>query len=74
MPEKETVFSSKIAYGGVFSFKELYKFCYEWLKEETGLDISENKYEEKIVGESKNIVVEWKGEKKLQTTLSLKLK
>ncbi|MEK6841747.1 MAG: hypothetical protein AABX91_01185 [Nanoarchaeota archaeon] len=65
MPEKETVFSSKIAYGGVFSFKELYKFCYEWLKEETGLDISENKYEEKIVGESKNIVVEWKGEKKV---------
>jgi hypothetical protein len=65
MPEKETVFSSKIAYGGVFSFKELYKFCYEWLKEETGLEISETKYEEKIVGESKNIVVKWAGEKKV---------
>jgi len=65
MAEKETVFSSTIKYGGVFSFKDFYKFCHEWLTEETGLDISEGKYEEKIKGEEKEIVVEWAGEKKL---------
>ena len=66
MPEKETVFSSKIKYNGVFSFKDFYKFCYDWLKEETGLDpLVEGKYDEKIAGDSKNIIVEWKGEKKI---------
>ena len=39
MPEKETIFSSKVEYSGIFSFKEFYKFCYQWLKEETGLEV-----------------------------------
>ena len=61
MTEKETIFSSNIKYTGVFPFSSLYKFCYEWLTEETGLDISENKYSEKLSGDSKNIEVEWTG-------------
>lgn len=65
MAEKETVFSSKIKYNGVFSFKDLYQFCYDWLTEETGLDISEKKYSEKISGDSKRIDVEWEGAKKM---------
>ena len=65
MPEKETVFSSKIKYTGVFSFKDFYKFCYDWLSEETGLDMSETKYTEKIEGTAKKIEVEWEGSRKL---------
>ena len=66
MPEKETIFSSTIKYEGIFGFKDFYKFCYDWLKEETGLDpLKETKYEEKIAGDKKEIKVEWKGEKKL---------
>ena len=65
MAEKETIFSSTIKYNGIFSFKDFYKFCYEWITEEMDMEISENKYEEKITGDSKNIVVEWAGEKKL---------
>jgi len=66
MAEKETIFSSKIKYSGIFSFRDFYKFCYEWLTEETGLDpLAEEKYEEKIKGDTKEIVVEWKGEKNL---------
>ena len=65
MAEKETVFSSTIKYKGIFSFKDFYKFCYDWVKEEMDIGISENKYEEKIVGDSKNIMIEWAGEKKL---------
>ena len=63
MAEKETVFSSKIKYKGVFSFKDFYKFGYDWLKDEMGMDISEKKYEEKIKGDSKDIEVRWSGEK-----------
>ncbi|MEK6840671.1 MAG: hypothetical protein AABX79_01830 [Nanoarchaeota archaeon] len=64
MPEKETIFSSKIKYSGIFSFKDFYKFCYDWLKDETGLDLVEDKYSEKIEGAAKNIAVGWSGEKK----------
>lgn len=65
MSEKETIFSSKVEYGGVFSFKDFYKFCHAWLKEETGLDVIEDKYEEKIAGDSKEIIVDWTCEKEV---------
>jgi len=65
MPEKETIFSSKIKYAGVFLFKDFYNFCYEWLTDETNLSITEKKYEEKLVGDAKNIKVEWEGTKKM---------
>lgn len=63
MAEKDIIFSSKTKYNGIFSFSDLYKFCYDWLKEETGLDISEDKYNEKLSGDSKKIDVEWTGER-----------
>ena len=65
MAEKDTVFSSKMKYSGIFSFKDFYKFCHEWLTQETGLSISEEKYSEKITGDSKEIDVVWAGEKKI---------
>ncbi len=65
MPEKETIFSSKIKNTGIFSFKDFYKFCYDWLTEETGLGLGEDKYTEKIEGATKKIEVEWTGERKL---------
>ena len=58
MAEKETIFSSKVQYGGIFSFKEFYKFCHAWILEEMGMDISETKYEEKIAGD---ITQWWEG-------------
>ena len=65
MPEKENVFSSKIKYDGLFSFKEFYKFCYDWLVDEADLLVKEEKYSEKLSGNSKNIEIEWVGTKKL---------
>jgi len=63
--EKDKIFSSKVKYEGIMDFKEFYKFCYQWLSEETALDIIENKYAEKISGDSKNIKVEWAGSRKV---------
>jgi len=66
MAEKETIFSSTVKYEGIFLFKDFYKFCYEWIKEEIRMDpFNEIKYEEKIKGDEKEIVVEWEGEKEL---------
>jgi hypothetical protein len=47
------------------NFKEFYKFCYQWLTEESLLDLMEGKYAEKISGDSKGIDVEWTGARKV---------
>ncbi len=74
MAEKDTIFSSSLKYKGIFSFKDFYKFCHEWLTEETGLDISEDKYVEKLTGDSKNIDVEWTGTKKVTDYFKFEIK
>jgi hypothetical protein len=65
MAEKDKIFSSKIKYNGIVDFAAFYKFCYDWLKEETGLSISENKYTEKLAGDSKSITVDWTGTREM---------
>jgi hypothetical protein len=65
MVEKDKIFSSRVSYDGILDFKDFYKFCHKWLSEEAGLDVVENKYSEKISGDSKNIKVEWMGARKV---------
>ena len=62
MAEKNIVFSSKVKYDGIFSFGGFYKFCYDYLMDEMGFSVAEGKYAEKVIGDKKEIVVEWKGE------------
>jgi phosphopantetheine adenylyltransferase len=61
MAEKDTIFSSKVTNTGIFSFPDLYRFCYDWLTDEAQLKIIEEKYAEKLMGDAKNIEVIWKG-------------
>ncbi len=65
MAEKDTIFSSKVKYKGIFNFKDFYQFCYEWLSDETGLTVEEEEYSEKISGPVKDIDVKWSGSKKV---------
>ncbi|MEM4326011.1 MAG: hypothetical protein QXU40_01795 [Candidatus Pacearchaeota archaeon] len=75
MAEKDTIFSSKIKYDGFFSFKDFYKFCYDWIKDEMGFDaLSESKYEEKVKGEEKEIKVEWGGKKDMTDYFRFEIK
>jgi len=74
MVEKDKIFSSKIKYNGIFSFTDFYKFCYDWLTEETGLNVAEKKYAEKLSGNSKNIDVEWEGTKKVTDYFKVEVK
>ncbi len=74
MPEKDTIFSSKIKYTGIFSFKDFYNFCYDWLTQEFILDVAESKYTEKIIGDSKNIDIEWIGERKVTDYFKFEVK
>jgi hypothetical protein len=74
MPEKETVFSSKVKYDGIFSLSDFYPFCHDWLQEETGLDVVEDKYKEKLSGESKEVDIEWTGGRKLTDFFKFEMK
>lgn len=75
MAEEDQVFSSKIKYDGIFTFKELYKFCHDWLSEETNLsDFEEGKYGEKLAGDKKEIDVEWTGQRNLSDYFKEKIK
>lgn len=73
MAEKDKIFSSKIKYDGIMDFKDFYKFCYLWLTEESGLDVVESKYAEKISGDSKGIKVKWEGSKKVTDYFQFKV-
>ncbi len=64
MSEKDTIFSGKIKQAGLFSFKDLYSFMFEWL-EEDGYNVIEKGYSEKIAGDSKDIEIKWEAKKKV---------
>ncbi len=74
MAEKDKIFSSSMKYTGIFSFKDFYKFCYDWLTEETDLDISEDKYSEKLIGNAKDIKITWTGVKKVTDYFKFEIK
>lgn len=68
------IFSSKVKYNGIFSFKDFYRFCYDWLGEEANLFVIEDKYVEKLSGNSKEIDVEWSGIRKITDYFKFKVK
>ncbi len=73
MPEKDKIISNKVKQSGIFNFKELYKFAYTWLSDEEYF-VSEDKYSEKIAGDSKEIEITWKAERKISDYFKFSLK
>lgn len=64
MPEKNEVYANKVKYEGVFSFKDFYQFCYDYLSNEKGFgNLTEKSYKEKIKGNEKDVEVEWEDKK-----------
>lgn len=58
MAEKDRIFKGKIRQTGIFSFKDLYEFLYDYLTDQN-YDIFEIKYSEKLKGESKDMEIKW---------------
>ena len=73
MSEKDQVFKGKIKQTGIFTFKDLYSFVYDWLKEE-GYDVFERTYSEKIVGDSKNIEIAWEATREISDYFKFMIK
>ncbi len=64
MPEKDKITEQKVKYSGIFDFRETYQFIHRWLIEE-GYKVEEQKYQEQIQGEEKNIEIKWVAEKNI---------
>ena len=64
MSEKDSIYKGKVVQKGIFNFKDVYEFLYDYLVDEN-YDISENKYVEKLDGQSKNIEIIWSATKEV---------
>ncbi len=58
MSELSPVYDGKINHGGIFDFKELYKFMFDWFKDYQYL-LHEKKYSEKVKADGKELEIEW---------------
>lgn len=58
MADKEVITKERLEHEGIFDFRELYKYAYDWLKEEN-YGTTEKKYSEKVTGNEKEIRIEW---------------
>jgi hypothetical protein len=58
MVETSLVFDGKVVHAGIFDFKEVYKFLYEWISSYQ-YTILETKYSEKVKAEGKELEVVW---------------
>ena len=64
MAEKDLTLKEKIEHFGLFDFPGLYSYVHSWLKEEN-YGVNEDKYSERVSGNKRDLLIEWKATKKL---------
>jgi len=73
MTESSLAFSEKIVHAGIFDFKDVYKFLYEWFVSYDYV-LVEKKYSEKIKGNGKEVEVVWECYRKISDYFRYKVK
>jgi hypothetical protein len=71
--EADLIYETKIKHVGLFNFKELYKFFFEWFTSYQYI-VAEKRYEEKVTPEGKDIEVEWECYRKISDYFRFKVK
>ena len=71
MAEKEPIIKEKLNHSGIFDFKAFYGFAHSWLKDE-GFGVIEEKYSEKVSGNSRDILTVWSINKRLSDYFEIK--
>ncbi|MCA9485691.1 MAG: hypothetical protein KC506_02505 [Nanoarchaeota archaeon] len=64
MAEKDQILKEELEHSGLFDFKGIYSFLHSWLIE-SNHDVDEEKYGEKTSGNSRDIDIQWKAQKKM---------
>jgi hypothetical protein len=59
MSEKDQVSKEKLEHTGIFDFKAMYSYAHDWFKSD-GYGVVEEKYAEKVKGDSRDLTIEWK--------------
>ncbi len=72
MAEKDLVLKERVEHSGLFDFSGLYSYVHAWLKEEN-FGINEDKYSEKVSGNKRDLLIEWKATKKLSDYFKLEI-
>ena len=72
MAEKDLVLKEKVEHSGLFDFSGLYSYAHSWLKEE-GYGINEDKYSEKVNGNKRDLLIEWKATKRLSDYFKIEI-
>jgi hypothetical protein len=72
MADKDQQLKEVLEHSGVFDFKGLYSFAHTWLKDER-YEVYEERYSEKVVGNAREIAIEWKCTKKLSDYFGLEI-
>ncbi|MDO8459599.1 MAG: hypothetical protein Q7S74_00675 [Nanoarchaeota archaeon] len=62
MADRDQILKEKVEHSGVLDFPALYSFIHSWFKEE-GYGVIEEKYSEKVGGNTRDIDIEWKASK-----------
>ena len=64
MGVKDIIIKEKLEDSGIFSFDEVYSYAYTWFKDE-GFGLVEEKYNEKVSGNTREIKFDWVASKGL---------
>jgi len=73
MAEKDTIFSEKVKYTGIWDFAQVYRFLYDLLVDK-GYTVKEKGYSEKVKADGKEIEIKWEAKKKISDYFRFVLK
>jgi len=73
MVEKDKVFAGKVKYVGIWSFKDVYRFVYDWFID-NDYDLTEKNYSEKVKPDGKEIEIKWEAMRKISDYFKFTIK
>jgi len=73
MAQKKQVIKEKFKHTGYWKYKEVYDMLYHWFKEHN-YNVKEDLYNEKIIASGKEVIINWKGEKKITDYFKFQIK
>jgi len=72
MSEKITAYKGKIKHRGLYPFKDVYEFLYDYLMDED-YDVYEKFYVEKRVGDAKEVDISWEANKRISDYFTVRI-
>ena len=73
MSEKEQVLRERLRHDGLFDFRGTYSFAHDWLKDEKRYGVVEERYNEKVSGNARDLMIEWRAMRKLSDYIKIEI-